>query len=423
MNQIKISLFLSFYTLLFLGIPKYGNVFQLISLSFILLQNILTLVGLSKNKVNTFGSSQTLFPILLVVFVPLLSLLNNFINPTMYYVEYSFLFLVVIVSIYFAVNTIDFQVIFNSFVWAGIAITLTILATGMNELHQALSMNIDPETGLSRFSPLGLHPNLVGHIFGGLAVTFFCAMLYGKGFFVKVFFTTMIGISVLFCLAASSRGGLIAAVSGVVAIYSVAIWSDKMKRKYFFMFFSIFMLLMFFAGGPEKIIGQIASMLEINTSDRGIDSGLTGRIGNWAKLVSTVAATSGSLFIGNGLRSGGFEVLGYEIDNGYLNMLYESGLVIAAGFATLMIINANRLRVYLLRSPTMIKAVVFGLFIFILLESIVARYLLSIGNPISLFIIFCIFGLANICKSSVPQYRLIPQNFRAPTELGITKNS
>lgn len=116
MNQIKISLFLSFYTLLFLGIPKYGNVFQLISLSFILLQNILTLVGLSKNKVNTFGSSQTLFPILLVVFVPLLSLLNNFINPTMYYVEYSFLFLVVIVSIYFAVNTIDFQVIFNSFV-------------------------------------------------------------------------------------------------------------------------------------------------------------------------------------------------------------------------------------------------------------------------------------------------------------------
>jgi len=113
-------------------------------------------------------------------------------------------------------------------------------------------------------------------------------------------------------------------------------------------------------------------------------------------------------------------VLGYAIDNGYLNMLYETGLVLTIFFVLSMIVNANKLRKSLLDVPNAIKAVALGLFVFILFESIVARYLLSIGNPVSLFLVFCMLGLRNIFKSTSAArvmappvlYQLSPQSYR-----------
>lgn len=400
MSQIKIPLFFSFYTLIFLSFPKYGNLFQIISLSFILLQNVLTFISLKKTKPNTFKNSLNAFPLFLIVLVPLLSLINNLFNPELYYVEYSVLFLVIIFMIYIAVNTIDFQLILNSFIGAGIAITATVLVLGMNDLSHALSMNIDPEFGLLRFSPLGLHPNLVGHIFGGFAVAFFCCMLYGQKTLYKLFFALLVGVAFVFCIAASSRGGLIAASLGIVTVYAFAIWQDKTKRKYFLLFLLLAVLSLFFIHGIDKIISYLSSMLEFDTRDRGINSGLTGRTANWDKLLGTVFSSGRSVLLGNGLRSGGPEVLGYSIDNGYLNMLYETGLVLTTWFVILMIINTNKLRKSLLDTPNVLKAVALGLFVFILVESIVARYLLSIGNPISLFLVFCMLGLKNIFRSA-----------------------
>ncbi len=412
MSQIKIPLFLSFYTLIFLALPKYGNILQVISLSFIILQNVLTFISQKKSEINTFKNSLNIFIIFMIILVPLFSLINNLFNPELYYVEYSLLFFVVMFSIYITINTIDFQSILNSFVCAAIAITATVLMISINNLSQSLSMNIDPITGLSRFSPLGLHPNLVGHIFGGFAVTFFCCMLYGKKILHKIFFSLLVGISFIFCVAASSRGGLIAAILGIITVYSAAIWQDKTKLKYFLLFITILIITLFFINGPDKIIDYLSSILQINTSDRGINSGLTGRTDNWNKLLDTMFSSIGSVLLGNGLRSGSAETLGYDIDNGYLNMFYEIGIVLTVCFVGLMVINTRKLYKSLLDTPHSIKAVVLGLFVFILFESIVARYLLSVGNPISLFLVFCILGLRNIFRSTSVRKKNMGQNLR-----------
>ena len=419
MNQIRIPLFFSFYTLMFLAVPTYGNVFQMASLSFILLQNILTLMSLKRNKINTFKNSMNVFSVLLIFIIPFVSLTNNLFNPELYYVEYSILFFVVMFSIYIMINTIDFQLIINSFVCAGIAITATLLVVGFNDLIQALSMNIDLKTGLSRFSPLGLHPNLVGHIFGGFAVTFFCCMLYSKQIIYKIFFTILVGVSLLFCIAASSRGGLIASGLGIITVYALAIWDDKAKRRYLFLFMILVIVSLLFSHGFDKFSSYLSSILEFDSNERGVGSGLTGRTANWEKLVSTMFLSIKSVLLGNGLRSGGQDVMGYSIDNGYLNMFYETGLVLTVFFVILMIISTNNLRRSFLGMPNSIKAVALGLFVFILVESIVERYLLSIGNPVSLFLVFCILGLKNILSSTsrkqvVPRpvaYRLNPQNY------------
>ena len=224
----------------------------------------------------------------------------------------------------------------------------------------------------------------------------------------------------MFCIAASSRGGFIASSLGVITIYAFAIWQDKTKRNYFFLFLVLAILSLFLFQGIDKIIGYMSSIMEFNTADRGVNSGLTGRTGGWDKLITTMTSSISSLLFGNGLRSGGPEVLGYAIDNGYLNMFYESGLAVTAIFVMFMIYNVNKLRKSLLKVPSIIKAVALGLFVFILFESIVARYLLSIGNPTSLFVVFCILGLKNIFRSvSGPQrmpqpdlYRFRPQSYR-----------
>ena len=421
MSQIRIPLFLSFYVLIFLAVPEYGNAFQLLSLALIVMQNIATFVSLRRNKFNTFKNNQTLLAMFLIAIIPLQSLFNNFFNLELYYVEYSILFLLSVFSIYVAVNTIEFRVIFNSFLCAAIAITLTILFTNADLLSESLSVTYDPVNGLNRFVPFGLHPNLVGHLFGGFAILFFCSMLHGKNLTHKLFFAALMLLSLLYCVAASSRGGFLGAILGIGTTYAIVAWKDKGKRKYLLLFLVLAFLAALFTQGAAKLLAYLSSIFEYGTSDRGVGSGLTGRTANWDKLLSTVFSSVTAALLGNGLRTGGLEVLGYDIDNSYLNLLYEMGLPSTVFFVLLVLATANKLRRSLLRAPDVIKAVSVGLFVFILCESVVARYLLSIGNPVSLFVLYCMFGARNILKSPFDAalikpaacYETIPQRYTA----------
>jgi O-antigen ligase len=399
-NQIKIPLFLSFYLLVFLAVPSYGNVFQLLSLALIVIQNIATSLNGSRNRLSSFRGCMTFLSIFLIAIIPLLSIINNFFNFEPYYVQYSILFFFAVFSIYFAVSTIEFRIIFNSFRYAAVAITLTILFTKSGLLLETLAISYDPVNGLNRFGPFGLHPNLVGHIFGGFAVMFFCTMLYEQAMVRKAFFASLTGISFLFCIAASSRGGFVAGVAGIAAVYSIAAWQDKAKRQYLLLFLLLALFAVLLTKGGGKLIDYLASIFEFHTGDRGVGSGLTGRTENWDKLLHTVFSSVTFMLFGNGLRTGSAEVLGYDIDNSYLNLLYEIGLPCTALFVMLVVGCTNRLRKGMLQAPDSVKAVAVGMFVFILFESVVARYLLSIGNPVSLFILYCMLGFRNILKSA-----------------------
>ena len=87
-------------------------------------------------------------------------------------------------------------------------------------------------------------------------------------------------------------------------------------------------------------------------------------------------------------------------------------------FIMLLLATTNKLRKALLQKPDVIKAVAVGLLVFILCESVVARYLISIGNPISLFVLYCMLGARNILKSPPaaaaampPAYYVMPPQY------------
>jgi hypothetical protein len=416
-HQIKIPLFLSFYLLLFLAIPGYGNAFQVMSLALIVMQNIATTLNARGNTSGSFKSNMSLLSIFLLGVIPLLSLANNFFNFEFYYVQYSILFFLAMLSIYFTVSTIEFRIIFNSFVYAAACITLTVLFTKSGLLRETLAISYDPVNGLNRFDPYNLHPNLVGHIFGGFAVAFFCTMLYEKRKLRKLFFLGLVGVSFLFCIAASSRGGFLAGVLGIASVYSVAIWQDKVKRQYLMLFLVLGFVAFIATKGGDKLVAYLSSIFETGTGDRGVGSGLTGRTENWDKLLHTVFSSVTFMLFGNGLRTGGSEVLGYDIDNSYLNLLYEIGLPCTTLLVMLIVGCTYRLHRSLVQAPDSVKAAVVGMLVFILCESMVARYLLSIGNPVSLFIVYGMLGFRRVLKSvPVQSVRSQPGSFQADGE-------
>ncbi|NEX62727.1 O-antigen ligase family protein [Noviherbaspirillum galbum] len=399
-HQIKLPLFLSFYCLLFLAVPKYGSAFQLLSLAMIVMQNVSTAISMKRNKVTTFKGSMTPLSLFLIAIVPLVSLTDNVFNLELQYIGYSLLFFLVAASIYVVVSTVDFRTIFNSFLAAAVMMTLTVLATQHAMLRDTLSISYDAVNGLERFGPFNLHPNLVGHIFGGFAVMFFCVMLYERALLRKAFFGAMTGLCFIYCIAASSRGGFLAAGLGILTVYSIAVWQDRKRRQVLLLLVLGGIAVLLATKGAEKLVVYLSSIFETGTGDRGVNSGLTGRTDNWAKLLQTVFSSVSFMLFGNGLRTGSSEVLGYDIDNSYLNLLYEIGLPCTVLFVLLLVACTNRFRRAFRAMPDVVKASALGMFVFILAESMVARYLLSIGNPVSLFLLFCMLGARNILKGS-----------------------
>jgi hypothetical protein len=404
MRQIKLPLFLSFYFLIFLALPGYGIYFQMLSVLLIVFQVFITLTHPRKNKTNFPKSKFSILSIALIIVIPMQSLFNNITNPDSYYAEYSILFFIVVFSMFIIVNTIEFHLILNSFLLAAGAIILTIFATSTGSLIQALSLTYDPLSGLVRFAPFDLHPNLLGHIFGGFAVVFFSSFLYVNHKGLKYCFLALIVLSMILCIATSSRGGTLSSIIAMTSISALAAWKDKKKRRNFLLFISLALLTLLLAQGFGKVTAYLSSMLAYDSDYRGPTSGLSGRTDNWVKLLDTCFSSIKSMAIGNGLRSGSEELLGYNIDNGYLTLLYEMGLISSLVFLFLLMSALNKLRKSLLHEPSVLKAVAFGLFVFIIFESTVARYLLSIGNPVSLLAIYCMIGLRTILNTgAAPQ--------------------
>lgn len=405
MSDIRLPLLLSFYLLVFLGLPGYGQYFQIASLLLLVLQS--GLLHLEKLRWpsatgTAIAPGNRLSPIalLLIYLIPLQSLLANIGGQDLFYAEYSLLFFLVTLAALSIINDLNFRVVLNSFAAASAAVLLTLLVTSADALRTALSIQIDPAAGLNRYSPLGLHPNLLGHLCGAFSVIFFCYFLHlGTRNLLRYTVLLLAGLSLLMCVATSSRGGTLSALVAIVFLQVLAIWNNRRLRRHFFLGLCLFVMAMLSSGAWRALQGYLSAMLAFDNAYRGVDSGLSGRTDNWQRLWDAWLASPQSILIGNGLRTGSEELLGYNIDSGYLTMLYELGLVASTLFVLFLIVGVARLAFSIRRRPDLLKSAACGLFIFILLESAVARYLLSLGNPASLLVIYCMLGLKVILNS------------------------
>ena len=142
-------------------------------------------------------------------------------------------------------------------------------------------------------------------------------------------------------------------------------------------------------------VGQLVeTYLAITDPYRGVDSGLTGRLDAWVDTLDLISRDQPWL-IGSGYRTGGEAQLGFNIDNGYLTLLFEMGLA-----ATLIIVSLYvRALTIALRECLSNQdgrrylGLGFSVFlIFVLTNNVVARYLFGMGNPVSILAVFAILA-------------------------------
>jgi hypothetical protein len=129
--------------------------------------------------------------------------------------------------------------------------------------------------------------------------------------------------------------------------------------------------------------------LSLSSSQRGLKSGLSGRTGVW-RLAFRILGASDRWLFGFGYRTGD-RMVG-TIDNGYVQLLFESGLI-AGGM-----IFGSMLRVFVMlwkassarvnNAWTRYYMMLWCLMIVYFLNNISTRYLFSFGSPFSLCIFF-----------------------------------
>jgi O-antigen ligase len=298
--------------------------------------------------------------------------------------------------------------VLDAFFWSGILSVTVFVLLSFGELMRSV-------TTLARFWAFSFHPNLLAWLLAGyfcVAVWKFIAGNWRIRILAGIFGLVCIFIIVL----ASSRGALLGILAGCVFAGGMALArAGKEQRKSFLRVGLVVAALVtgfvFFVQDFEstkdtyRIIDQV---LSLSTSDRGIDSGLTGRTDTWRKTIRSLS--DGSWLYGRGIRSS--DSLDPMIDNSYLVILYELGLlslilivwrylsILREFFANYFCAGGQEEKCFYLAASL--------LMVVVLVTNFVERSLFAVGNPFSLLVFFLFATPASFKKQLFRNARLDP---------------
>jgi hypothetical protein len=283
----------------------------------------------------------------------------------------------------------------EGFFWSGIVCLGLLLLFAGSSLVQAIDT-------LARFSDYGFHPNTLGFIFAGFfAVSVWkvragrwiekiCAGLVAAGCLVIVFF-------------ASSRGSLVAVGVSLMAISLLYCLRNRKLKSLAAL--SVLLLVLSWqiiqTSGFGTASDYTDTVLQLSAGERAMDSGMTGRLGHWRDTWSRLS--NGSWSYGNGVRAS--DGLPFAVDNGFLVLLYDMGIVpwllIIGRFAMLVCRFSHR---YFSSGRDLDLAYLFVISVF-LVNNIVERYLFGVGNPFSLMVFILLVSpwTAGLHKQATPQ--------------------
>jgi exopolysaccharide production protein ExoQ len=236
-----------------------------------------------------------------------------------------------------------------------------------------------------RLSPFDMHPDLTGYVYGGfLIIIIFSDVAIGRAtLYLKLL---LAAICLIVVLAASARAALIAMLFTLIAYTTRALlYGAKSAAKILSVLFACMLFGIIYSG---PIVQYLSEMLELDSNSRGLDTGGSGRIELWQQGASLLANRTWELFIGSGLRSASPEIIGFSTESSYITIFIESGLFI--GLALLLYMASIILRLLTRRVNSKFESTVLYLILFAMTQSIFNRYLIAIGNPISLIVLMFI---------------------------------
>jgi len=285
--------------------------------------------------------------------------------------------------------------------WSGVLVIASVLFFAGELLLDAINT-------LSRFVAFGFHPNTLAFILGTFYPVALWQLIAGR-----LFKKILAGFCALACLLiiflASSRGSLVAVLASSViagALYCI-------HKKRFKLLFVTPVLLCFLIGislngsALDTVWQWMDQILQLSSGDRGIGSGFSGRLEEWR--ATWVLLLRGIWIYGNGARSS--DAFPFPVDNGYLVLLYDLGIVpfclVVGRFIRIL---ARAFRNYV-QTGASIDLILFFLLLSFLLNNLTARFLFGVGNTSSLFAILLLASpWATLSAARLMPSRPLPGN-------------
>ncbi len=380
----RFLLFAAFCTLFLSNMSGLSTAFQILGAALVSLSAVLaTLAGKVRKESLTPGEWMMLALVLFSAISGVATL-----DPDV--LVYTLVFGVVFLSIGLLRRALSIDEITDICLKAFIVMLLGIFVTDPAGYIAGVTGQSVYGKGLARFNPYDLHPNLTGFIFGAGTVLFYQRSL-GREMRGKIIYTVLAALSFSVVLAASARAGMLAAVGAYILFKLLGVRlrfkARSPLRLTIKMLGLLAGLLLLFLALPT--IGEYAvRILDLNNPRRGIESGGTGRVALWELSLEAIGNRNfAELFFGTGIRSSSAHKIGFSLESSYFTLILENGLMLAG-----LWIAANvgaLIRFSVTHDPAHPwKATAALLFGFALVQSIFNRYLLAIGNPASLLLLF-----------------------------------
>jgi len=305
-----------------------------------------------------------------------------------YSVIYGLVFVGVFLCARLVVQEIGVPNVIRAYSQAGILTATAILISGRRAALTSESVRFSGGTRA--------HPNLVGFVLAGFFPAIVWRAMEEKVRWRKWMLTALSLATFVFIFLTGSRGSLFAVLAAGIVLFVRGMtggWARRLRIRHLHIILVLLVipLLAVFLVQHNRVGrlgGFLNDFLSLSTSQRGLTSGLSGRTGIWQIAFHILRSKDRWLF-GFGYRAG--DRLVGTIDNGYVQLLFESGLIGGS------LILGSMLRVFFLlwkvskprenNAWTRYYMMLWCLMIVYFLNNVSTRYLFSFGSPFSLCIL------------------------------------
>jgi hypothetical protein len=331
----------------------------------------------------------------------------SYISHDTYSITYGVVFILIIFSARLIVQEIGMPAVIRAYSQAAI---LTICFFLTFDIRKVLAGTSTRFSGSS-----GVHPNLVGFVLGGFfPVIVWRALEYKERWKRRV--AIFLAVMTFFIIFLTGSRGTLSAIgtAGVLLLLrAVAFerWLSRIRIDHSLVILAlvampIVMILLVQHNRILHFLDFLVSTLQLDSTQRGINSGLSGRTYIWHIALNILRAENRWL-IGFGYRAG--DRLVGTIDNGYVQLLFESGLIAGSMILGSMI----RVVVLLWRAAGLAQSgawkryytVLWCMMVIYFMNNVSTRYLFSFGSS---------FSLCVICMMTCSRRELVGAGTRKP---------
>jgi O-antigen ligase len=329
-----------------------------------------------------------------LVLIVLVSVIRSLVTGNDSSFGYTIVFAITIAALSIVVRALTLTELLR--VYQGTALLAIALTITINFTELLISLSVEvTRSGLTRFSPLEMHPNLTGLVFGGCAFLCFTLIFEDRSRVWRVLGGVFAALGLVLVVAASARASLVALLV-TLAIYALTYARRNPWTLLFFSIAAVFIPIILAVTNAGELLYNI---LEIDSTSRGVDSNGSGRIELWAAGIELLMDDPFRMMFGGGLRSANVELIGFYTESSYITLVLECGLVLGLAYALVVAYGA----LYSLRRgraddhsatlPYTFRCLALFL-VYVLVQSIFNRYLLGIGNLASLQVMLILLALS-----------------------------